>query len=133
MMLVLIRSEAHYVLEHLAKCTTQGGKHTTSRPQPLHVRSFVPRTIGEVIPISLQTLHLPRLEIAEVLLAEMDPADLVSDEICLDVLLGSRLRWDGSAFALYTCMLFLHIPRTSSVSSSPPSILRHPLVLTYRL
>lgn len=36
---------------------------------------------------ALETLHLPRLQLAEVLLAGVDAADLVADDVGLDVLL----------------------------------------------
>jgi hypothetical protein len=42
---------------------------------------------------SLQAFHLPSLKTREILLAQMDPADLVADDICFDVLLCFGLQW----------------------------------------
>lgn len=47
--------------------------------------------LGIVISVSLETLHLSRLHVVEILLAEMDAADLVTDDVGLDVLLRSCL------------------------------------------
>ena len=47
--------------------------------------------LGIVISVSLETLHLSRLHVVEVLFAEMDAADLVTDDVGLDVLLRSCL------------------------------------------
>jgi hypothetical protein len=44
-----------------------------------------------VVSVSLETLHLSRLHVVEVLLAEMDAADLVADDVGFDVLLASCL------------------------------------------
>lgn len=42
---------------------------------------------GVVVSASLEALHLSRLHVVEVLLAEMNTADLVADNVRLDVLL----------------------------------------------
>lgn len=42
---------------------------------------------GVVVSASLETLHLSRLHVVEVLLAKMDTANLVADNVRLDVLL----------------------------------------------
>jgi hypothetical protein len=43
------------------------------------------------VSVSLETLHLSRLHVVEFLLAEMDAADLVADDVGFDVLLVSCL------------------------------------------
>jgi hypothetical protein len=57
----------------------------------LEILAFVVRdnrtAFGVVVSVSLETLHLSRLHVVEVLLAEMDATDLVADNVCLDVLL----------------------------------------------
>ena len=46
-------------------------------------------TLGVVVvSVALETLHLSRLHVVEVLLAEMDAADLVADDVGFDVLLA---------------------------------------------
>ena len=43
------------------------------------------------IAAALETLHLPGLQLAEILLASVDATDLVADDVGFDVLLCSRL------------------------------------------
>lgn len=59
---------------------------------------FAARRISVLVAVSgaLETLHLPRLQSAQVLLAHVDAADLVAHKIHVDVLLRPCLRVGGS-------------------------------------
>ena len=59
---------------------------------------------GIVVSASLETLHLSRLHVVEVLLAEMDATDLVADNVCLDVLLALCLFRIHQYFAPITAL-----------------------------
>jgi hypothetical protein len=86
-----------------SKRKTEGKERTTSQSSLVDTGLLV-ATIGlEVVRTSegvlvvghvsaaLETLHLPRLQLAEVLLAGVDAADLVADDVRLDVLLRTCL------------------------------------------
>lgn len=59
-----------------------GQKHTT-----ILVCASKGLLVVRDIAAAFETLHLPRLQLAQVLLAQVNAADLVAHNICLDVLL----------------------------------------------
>lgn len=80
-------SKSHRLL-HLNSWSLVCGKRYTSVFVVAHVHIAV--VVGYVS-AALEAFHLSRLQLAQVLSASVDAADLVSNHICFDVLLGLGL------------------------------------------